>query len=425
MSTLPNKPADPFQASTSLLPLSDPPVTLLRTIARMFYSSPKQLVLLELFLHCRMMTEDQAAKKLLLSNRETAKLLAGLRENFLLASEPWQEKRKSATTKSTLDSSGTGATINGGTEKEATPTPNNSNLSFFIKTYYYIDWPLMCNAVRWRVMQMAKQLEEEHARDASVSGAMLLECGQCKRRTDALHASHDPRRMAFVCEFCDAELNEVAHPPPADGNNNNGREPSSVSASLYERFNVVMRPVKELLAKCDRYAFKPFDPKVWLTEYYRRLEMLEGSEPLAVEEDASLERGLRVTVEIAAEEHLALLHQEMPEWHSHSTLTGERLLESVSPSATAAASKRSAEAAIGEVEEELAREQIEEAVAALSQNHSLAAFLQKPSEESGIRVMVAGEPIPLSAITEADQERMTPEEYAAYYEALEQQQQQE
>lgn len=61
----------------------DPPQLLLKTLTRLFYDA-KSIVAIDLFMQHLVMTDEMLAERMLITVKEAARLIARLKEDFLL-----------------------------------------------------------------------------------------------------------------------------------------------------------------------------------------------------------------------------------------------------------------------------------------------------------------------------------------------------
>ena len=251
----------------------DPPAVLLKTLARLFYD-PKSIVAIDLLIRLRMLSDEQLAERMLISVKDATKLTARLRSSFLVQAEERVEVNEE--------------------RPGAKPFP---------KTYSFIDYPLAIDAIKLRLHQIRHELEQKIAQ--SHTGNMM-QCPSCERTYTTLNASLNLVSNTFECSFCGIELVEHA----------SASKDANEASDLYKQFMECTKPLLDILKKCDNWKIPTFDPKKWL------IDQSKGKEGLTEENEAG-EKAPGITVEIAEERvHI------MPEWYTHSTLTGEQYITS-------------------------------------------------------------------------------------------------
>lgn len=249
----------------------DPPAVLLKTLSRLFYD-PKSIVAIDLLIRLRMLSDEQLAERMLISVKDATKLTARLRASFLVQAEEWAE----------VDVD----------KPDARPFP---------KTYSFIDYPLAIDAIKLRLHQIRHELEQKIAQ--SHTGNMM-QCPSCERTYTTLDASLNLVSNTFECSFCGIELVEHA----------SANKDASEASDFYKQFMECTKSLLDILKKCDNWKIPTFDPKKWLIGQSRKRSGL-------MEENEEGEKAPGITVEIAEER----VHT-IPEWYTHSTLTGEQYI---------------------------------------------------------------------------------------------------
>lgn len=397
----------------------DPPKELVQTVARLFHT-PKQIVALDLLRYHRVMNDEQLGKAMLISTREASKLLAWLKEfGGYLGSVPFAVPRKtepSASSPLTPSNDNhlteTDSKVILGKSVDKKPFAEDKMASGvkgafrqpFQKHFYYIDYPAAVNAIRLRWVTILEGLETK-IREGSTQGT--FKCPQCDRTYTALTASPNPFLGYFECPTCAIELIESL-------TTNSGSKASDAHA-LYEKFVTETKPIKDLLAKCDRFIFDEFDVKEAIMNSL--VSSIIASSPSNSGPEESEPGDVDVDIEATSSaEPPSKKMREIPEWYSHSTVTGQQYLRPFADVKISVPVAKEAEKAVEE----------EEIVAMVSpkikiDRVSIEAEQEEKSDnvpKEQTMVSVRGVLKLLSQITEEDQETMTPEEYTAYYDAI-------
>lgn len=125
-----------------------------------------------------------------------------------------------------------------------------------------------------------------------------------------------------------------------------------------------------------------------------------------------------VNLEIQIEtEETKPVHNALPSWYTHSTVTGELVQETNKTAASPIADETSLDQSISVTSqiEQYYERMSTPAKRSASDLESYQETVQVEDEQ--MVVTVAGQPKPLSLITDEDKEKMSPDEYASYYEA--------
>lgn len=251
---------------------TDPPAVLLKTLSRLFYD-PKSIVAIDLLIRLRMLSDEQLAERMLISVKDATKLTAKLRSFLLIQGEQKMEVNEE--------------------KPDAKPFP---------KMYSFIDYPLAIDVIKLKLHQIRHELEQ---RIASSHTGNVMQCPSCERTFTTLDASLNLVSNTFECNFCGIELAE----------HKSASKDANETSDLYRQFMECTKPLLDLLKKCDNWKIPTFDPKKWLIEQSKRKEaQAEGGED---------ERTPEITVEIAEDQEYV-----MPEWYTHSTVTGEQYIKS-------------------------------------------------------------------------------------------------
>ena len=206
---------------------------------------------------------------------------------------------------------------------------------------------------------------------------------------------------------------------------------SSDAAELYKKLNQTLKPVVSLLKEIEIGSpIQVFDARKYLSSMppekfinlpqkpERNLEILQEQTVLIEDKSPPLK---------PQSEQPILRNYTIPEWISKSTVSGHEVKQRLSaamPSAQASLNQPSMITDAYISRKHPLSTETEEASAVDTDSQPETKEVKKPrieeSDESTpaveIQVMVAGKPVPLFSVTEADKARMTPEESEKYYE---------
>jgi transcription initiation factor TFIIE subunit alpha len=423
-----------------MVPGMDVAVELVRVVARSLYED-KYAVLLDILLRDKMystwsdrsnlfsISDEGVAERMQLMVKDVGKIAAKLKEDRLIKSEVRLESR--------------------GPEERP-----------FNRTFYYIDLATFADVVKYRLHMMRKTLEDRVKNDVNEKG---YHCPRCNRTYSVMDVGKlfHPTTNELHCEVCSAELQSVDQSMLSTD--------SSRQSKLIEQTNHILR----LLRRIDEFHIPRFDP----IEYLKARDSidLQVTSPKDSSSDVSSISGrsfeLRVAGADAKEKELqveilstnipeAETRNEMPVWHTHSTVTGQQIQGSI----VSTASPESAASTLSASKETTDYVKYYEAMQmnpmsipkkprteALESNESIKkspqaeevpdnfpteetlegtpteGMLEKSqkgkvskdcqAEETTPMVSVQGVIKPLSTVTDDDKNNMTEEEYQKYYEA--------
>lgn len=207
------------------------------------------------------------------------------------------------------------------------------------KSYYYIDYELFCNVVKWRIAKMRHKIDHKLRNEIDNKGYI---CPQCKESYTPLQADKlmDMTRGIFACEVCHAELVDNENSASVQG-----------SKDRMMRFNHQMRFIREGLQKSESMKLPKFDVAGWvktntIAELAQRQQQnggaggkAEGKDSLRIaganvdkkddgvsivmvrEEGTEEEERKRREREMEAQAKRA--QNALPAWHLKSTITGD------------------------------------------------------------------------------------------------------
>jgi hypothetical protein len=207
---------------------------------------------------------------------------------------------------------------------------------------------------------------------------------------------------------------------------------SSDAAELYKKLNQSLKPVVSLLKEIEIGSpIQVFDARKYLSTMPP--EKFINLPPQKPERDLEILQEQTVLIEDKSppvkpqSDQPVIRNYTIPEWISKSTVSGHEVKQRLSPVMPSAQASLNQPSMITDAyisrKHPLPKE-TEEASAVDSDSQPEIKDVKKPrveeSDESTpaveIQVMVAGKPVPLFSVTEADKARMTPEESEKYYE---------
>ncbi|OLL24430.1 Transcription initiation factor IIE subunit alpha [Neolecta irregularis DAH-3] len=180
--------------------------SLLRHVVRAFYETKHVIILEALIRHSALRDEDFAVMTSL-QPKEVQKICGKLREDRLLTMH---------------------TKVEGKSEHHRT----------YNKTWYFIDYQVAVDAIKFKMYRLQKRIEEEMTKQAEMKG---YHCPRCSRKYTAVEAMmHVDEFMIFQCELCQIPLE-----PEAES------EESKRSQTTFSNFNEQLVRVIELLKSID------------------------------------------------------------------------------------------------------------------------------------------------------------------------------
>lgn len=201
---------------------------LVRTVGRSFYED-RFVVFLEYLFHERMLPDDQLADRFHAMVKDVNRIGARLRDDRLVRVENRQEVRA-------------------------------SDQKTYHRIYYYTDYALFVDAVKYKIHKMRMTIEER------MTAADFEVKGYCCERCDAIYTVLDLKNLAtdaageVYCERCHAKVHEV--------------DRSSEQKRLLDQRSELMdavNPILKLLKKIDVSKIPPFNP----LEYLKQRDAME------------------------------------------------------------------------------------------------------------------------------------------------------
>jgi transcription initiation factor TFIIE subunit alpha len=351
----------------------EPVVKLVKLLGRMFYE-PAYFIVLDMILHDRIVAEDVLAERLQMQLKQVNKMTIKLRDDRFLQSEARLEIRE-------FD----GKTLT--------------------RTYWYLDFKGLVEATRWRLKKMSRQVEEMIQRGAQ-GGEHGYKCGKCGKTYGLLDVDRlvsDFRKGTLACEVCKGEVEDEEAMSSAE------------AADLYSRMNQALRPIVALLKEIElaNVSLGTSKPKSSSSP--------SGTTPTLVTSPSS-------TSAVAASpfhssegslvQEKEKIINEMPVWHSHSTVSGQAV-KFHNHSTAQTQSKASADSSEPKVHLPVHKRPNADAQLSAKKTkveEDTKVFRGDGEMESDVMVKVQGKPVPLMQVTEADKLAMSKEENEAYCE---------
>ncbi|ORX79102.1 hypothetical protein BCR32DRAFT_294637 [Anaeromyces robustus] len=267
--------------------------TLVRKVARAYYE-PQYIVVLDLLSTdgVTSLKEEDIANKVKLGTKEIQKICGKLKDDRLIKSEPKQEPRRDG--------------------------------RMGTKQYYYIDYKLFVDTVKWKIHQMTKKISEKRENELQNKG---YRCPKCERKISPLDAMRyiDPVTNLFVCDYCEEELIQE-----------NNEESENASQELYSRLMLQSGPILDLLKMTDKLVIPNYTSstsgnttvteKINLSNQ-RDLRIAEDTEDIIGEVVVEFQNTDNASAREKQEEENKLKRKqnELPVWYQFSTVTGERV----------------------------------------------------------------------------------------------------
>lgn len=368
---------------------------LVKLVSRSFYEA-KYCVFLDFLLKEKLLPEDTLAERMHFITKDIAKLAYRLRQDRLIHVHGRSEVRE-----------WDGKTI--------------------IRTYYYIDPPHFVDVVRWRLHRMRMTLDEQLRNELAEKG---YHCQQCKKTYGMLDVSRlvNLHTGLFECEVCGKELQAM------DASLYSGS--STAHSRLIEQTNDILRLIKKLdsveLAKfnveehlrvADSFELAlTGDDDEEISLACSSIARSSSSSSIELPIASSIKRPFEVEIR---NEPVMTLRNDLPQWHTHSTITGQQV-----DTPSVRQSKRS----MHSIDKTIAGyetidmsnvQYYEKAESSAAQNIKTEAEEQvyeiqdtTASLAPAITVMVQGVAKDILTITDEDKECMNEEEYQKYYEVF-------
>jgi len=268
--------------------------TLVKKVARAYYK-PKFIVVLDLLSTngVTSLKEEDIASKVKLSTKEIQKICGKLKDYRLIKSEQKSEERK-----------------------------DGRNVT---KQYYYIDYKLFVDTVKWKIHQMTKKINEKRENELQNKGYRCPACDTKYSPLDVLTLI-DQHTNLFMCEYCRVELIQE-----------NNEESENAVQELYSKLMLQCGPILDLLKMTDKLVIPDYTPsasgnttvteKTNLPNQRGGIRISEDTEDITgeivIEFQNSDDELLRKKQE--EENKLKRKQNELPAWYQFSTVTGERV----------------------------------------------------------------------------------------------------
>lgn len=295
--------------------------------------------------------------------------------------------------------------------------------------YWYLDYREFSDVVKYRIAMMRKSIDIKVKNEAGKRGYICPSCGKAYDPLD-LAGTFDPSAGAFFCEVCSSELVEDDPALHEDGQDR------------MSRFNEATAPIRDALKAIDGARLPTINVVAWIAQN------VATESVAAVGDGSGAARRVGVVIgevdDSAAKRDAEAQRKQnaIPTWHLESTVTGERTTLGMS---NAARDDEEPEAVVNDTQQDE-----DDALKAHYANMDDDEYededmdeaeLEQPKPETGepspeetpvdtpgdgtpaaaeVTVMVNGVPKLLSAVTEADEEMMTPDEYQDYFDATSQ-----
>ncbi|GMK60002.1 hypothetical protein CspeluHIS016_0902190 [Cutaneotrichosporon spelunceum] len=262
--------------------------------------------------------------------------------------------------------------------------------------YWYLDYREFADVVKYRIAMMRKAIDEK-----------------MKSEVDLAHL-FDRAAGAFLCEVDGTEL--IEDDPAMHGDDG--------TQDRMQRFNVATAPIRDALKRIEGARLPTVNIVAWIAQNV-------ATEAAPAEAEGGEVRRVDVVIgENARAQEVSKVHDALPSWHTHSTITGQMTAKGNVEAAAQEKAVAEAQAAAGPPDDgpkvdDLSAyyDQMEEEEAALDDvdttESTPAPDTSTVATPAGadVLVMVAGRPMRIADVTEADEDLMTPDEYEAYFEA--------
>lgn len=181
--------------------------SLIRFVARGFYSRPYILILDAVLLHL-VLSEDDLIYLLGINRKELRSLCFKLVDDRLLSSHNQREE-------------------------------NNHQLRLTNRTYYYIHITEAIDSIKWRVHSIVSSIKEEMSLYGNPHGYLCSRCGKKVSQLDAISMLSDDK-TGFVCDNCGSMLKE-----------DDTLQQASIKQEKLEKLMIQVDPIIGYLKKID------------------------------------------------------------------------------------------------------------------------------------------------------------------------------
>lgn len=349
---------------------------LVHLIGRLFYEG-KYIVVLDMLAEEGLLRDDTISIRLHMNIRDSNKIALKLRDDRLIQSEAKADSKSQ--------------------EMNTTKTITHY--------YYYIDFHNFVNVCKYKMLKMRLYLEERIGKEEEQN----YFCPSCMQKYKSLDFDRllNISTGQILCEFCKTELQAEEHEQFHD------------TREEFSKFMEQTVEIIKILKKTDHLSISKFDPYLWIDEAVKiaiqETTLAEISN--AIEEPKFIPSALNVQFSLGLDNDQKDIKStpSIPHWHVHSTITGERL---ISPNLQQTAKESNFES----IQDRTMY--YEKYYTELSQQQVDHVPISEPIQSStkqvdfNVYVTVSGEKISLQNITDADIDKMTPEEYEEYFNTL-------
>lgn len=342
---------------------------LVHAIGRTFYEE-KYIIILDMLVEEGLMRDDTIASRLHMNLRDANKFVLKLKEDRLV-------------------------------QYEAKADPKVHEMLKPVSHYYfYIDGYRFIHVCKYKMFEMRSRLES----DIGSEEQQGYICPRCNHAYTALDLNNllDPFTGQVLCEHCKVELQPEEKPSSFQD-----------SRDKFVQFMGHTAHIVQLLQTMDQLVLPDFDPKEWLDEAaqvaLRAATLAQVSQAIENPEQSrdSPVPNIQITMDTTlsqSQKSEASSAAQLPHWHAHSTVTGQQIVSFPDQLKRV----NSPQPLPRPVTLPMATPQVKQPQRSTKQQTVL----------STATITVQGKNISVNNVTEADIERMTPEEYEEYYEQL-------
>ncbi|KAH8113794.1 TFIIE alpha subunit-domain-containing protein [Phellopilus nigrolimitatus] len=200
------------------------------------------------------------------------------------------------------------------------------------KQYYFIDYQLLCNVVKWRVSEMRRIIDSTLRNELDNKGYI---CPNCKATFSPLEADRlmDFMLGTFVCDQC-----PTSPGGPHEVVLNEDEETVRGSKDRMERFNRQTKFIREGLRKSEAMTLPAFDVAIWIknnvSEAEKQKQAQGGGLKIAGADGKREEQSISVLMSVDKDEATRRQEREaeadakrqqnlLPSWHLKSTISND------------------------------------------------------------------------------------------------------
>lgn len=357
---------------------------LLRHVSRLFHD-PKHTVCLDYIIRMRCIADDALAERLHCQLKDVHRILAVLRDDKMIKVESRQE--------------GAG----GGSAPVTSSSAQNSKMGT-TRMYSFVDLRQAVRAIRWRLEKMREASEARLRADLERKG---YKCGQCGKRWSPLDVQSLTVSVdGFQCDNCDLTVvtdDEEDDPKTATTMATVKKRPQELHVQLMDTVAPLVLILKRI--NIDDLPIVRFTELMKSVNTLQTTKNTDDNTPLKT--PAALEIG--VTVELDSDPSQGTTKHDLPVWYTHSTVTGEKLVDKQSRDFSPFDSN-----ALDDADKEEPPNKKSRSVEIVFGD-----FDDIPSphtQDTDPTILVRGVEKPFSVVTEEDKRMMTSEEYERYFE---------